>query len=321
MPRFFKGLRYSAESCAVRAAAALVPLLPRSATLLLARGAGSAAFHLLRDLRRVAEANYAVAFPDADDGERRLTVRRSFVNSALVGLDLFWTRRINAGNVRRKVRFVREDLPHRLLEAGRGVIAITPHLGNWEMAAYASGLIGLPVRAVVHPLNNPRLTDWFDRHRSRGGVTVIRREGAARAALATLRRGEGVALLIDQNTKPAEGGVFVDFFGLPATITRAPAVLAHRTGAAILVVVGLPTSDGGWKVRYGPEVPVAIDADPDRAIDETTRRCARAMEDEVRSRPDLWLWMYKRWKYKPAADAKSYPFYADKVLQERTLPR
>ena len=298
----------------MRSLAACLPLLPRRAVLLLARGAGCAAWHALRNLRRVAEANHRVAFPSASEEERRAAVRRAFANFALVGLDLFWSGTLHAGNVRRHVRFVNEDLPRRLLAQGRGLIAVTPHLGNWEIAAFASALIGLPVRAVVHPLNNPLLADWFDSHRSRGGVAVIHRDGAARAALRTLGRGDAVALLIDQNTKPAEGGVFVEFFGLPATITRAPAVLALRTGAPILVTVGLPTPEGGWEVRYGPEISPVRAADPGEAIDATTRLCARAMEDEVRRHPDLWLWMYKRWKYKPSADACGYPFYATKAI-------
>lgn len=313
-----KATRHAIEAFALRCLAVVLPALPRRGVLLLARGAGFAACRLLGDLRRVADANYRIAFPDAQDEERQRAVRRSFTNFAQVGLDLFWSGRLHANNVRSHVRFVNEALPRRLLEQNRGVIAVTPHLGNWEIAAFASSLIGLPVHAVVNPLNNPLLAEWFDRHRSRGGVTVIHREGAARAALRTLGRGEGVALLIDQNTKPAEGGVFVDFFGLPATITRAPAVLARRTGAPIMVAVGLPTPDGGWEVRYGPEIPAASGGDPEEAIDETTRRCAQAMENEVRRHPDLWLWMYKRWKYKPSADAPGYPFYATKVLGDES---
>ncbi len=314
--RVLKDLRQRMEAHAVRILSRTVPLLPRRCVRPMASVAGDLCRLFARDLRRVAEANCALAFPDLSRGERRRIVRGSFRNFARVGIDVFWVRRIDGRNFREFVDIENEELAREILAEGRGAIAVTPHLGNWEIISTVSALAGFPLHVVVHPLNNPYLSDWFDRHRGRGGVRVVHRQGAVRSAIRAVRRNEAVALLIDQNTKPAEGGTYVDFFGLPATITKTPAVLALRTGAPILFTLGIPRDDGGWTVRYGPRIEVSSNPDAEEAVRETTRNCVRAVEQSIRDHPDLWLWMYKRWKYRPSPDAQGYPYYATKVVTE-----
>ena len=88
-----------------------------------------------------------------------------------------------------------------------------------------------------------------------------------------------------------------------------------------MVAVGVPTAEHGWEIRYGPEIPVSESPDPKIAVRETTERCAQAIEAEVRARPELWLWMYKRWKYIPEGEEPDrYPFYA-RGVQSRVASR
>ncbi len=93
-----------------------------------------------------------------------------------------------------------------------------------------------PVTAVVAPLANPAVDDSFLRLRAAGGVRIIPKQERRAAVAAHLARGRYVALLLDQNVKQEDGGIFVDFFGLPIPMSNAAAVLAERTGTSITMV-------------------------------------------------------------------------------------
>jgi lauroyl/myristoyl acyltransferase len=90
-------------------------------------------------------------------------------------------------------------------------------------------------------------------------------------------------------------------------VTRLPAELALRTGAVLVPVECLPRPDGGYIVRYLPELPVA----PDTKIEQIVQACWDALEPGLHEHPELWLWSYKHWRYKPEGMAgQGYPFYA-----------
>ena len=119
-----------------------------------------------------------------------------------------------------------------------------------------------------------------------------------------------MALLLDQNTLPAEGGTFVNFFGRSAPVSKAPAMLAQRTGAAILVTACLPIPGGRYRLSVCP---------PYRAegvsVESATQEILLRLEALIREHPGCWLWTYKRWKFvPPGAERADYPYYA-RMLQ------
>ncbi len=117
--------------------------------------------------------------------------------------------------------------------------------------------------------------------------------------LRALRAGRAVALLIDQNVR-GDGGLFVDFFGIPASTTPALATFALKSGAPIVPVFSSFLADGRLHIRYGPPVRVSrrgVLSDDIRAV---TQECTRLLEEEIRRRPGCWLWMHNRWRTRPA---------------------
>ena len=115
--------------------------------------------------------------------------------------------------------------------------------------------------------------------------------------------------MIDQDTRGTDP-VFVEFFGRPAATTPALAILALRTGAPIVPVFGAPAPGGKYRIRYLPEVALPKTADRDAAVVELTQACTSLIEDQIRARPECWLWMHRRWKTarraaQPAAAARS----------------
>ena len=113
-----------------------------------------------------------------------------------------------------------------------------------------------------------------------------------------------MAIVIDQNFRD-EGRVFVDFFGEAAATTPALGVLAVRTQAPVIPVFSWPEPDGGYRIEYRAEVRIPLTGD--RAVDalEYTRVCTRIIEEQVRARPEYWLWMHQRWRTRPESVASS----------------
>jgi KDO2-lipid IV(A) lauroyltransferase len=192
-----------------------------------------------------------------------------------------------------------EGLEHleRAATPGRGVLLLTAHLGNWELLAAAHVLTGRPLSEVVRPLDQPVLDRLVARLRRRTGVEVIPKQRGLRGILDALRRGRMVGILLDQNASRAEG-VFVPFFGTPASTSRGMALAALRSGAPVLPVFIRRGPDGRHRVQIQPEVLRPVNRDPTAF----TAALTAAIEAEVRRVPEQWLWAHRRWRTRPPGE-------------------
>jgi len=179
-------------------------------------------------------------------------------------------------------------------------LALTAHLGNWELLAMAHRLMGVPATVVVRPLDAPWLDTLADRLRRRAGIELIDKRGALRPVLSALRRGRVVALLLDQNASRREG-VFVPFFGRPASTSKSLAVLAVRTQTPVVPMFIYREGFQRHRVVIHPPLPVDPTRDSEGAVVELTQRCATAIEAAIGIAPDQWLWVHDRWRTRPAA--------------------
>jgi KDO2-lipid IV(A) lauroyltransferase len=136
--------------------------------------------------------------------------------------------------------------------------------------------------------------------RGSSGNRIIHKRSAVREMLRALSRGEGVAFVPDQDARA--DGIFVPFFGHAASTTPTLALLALRTGAAVVPTFSVPQPDGSWLVTYEPEVPVESTSDRDEDVRRITAACTAIIERWVRRHPELWLWMHRRWKTRPRPD-------------------
>ncbi len=303
-----KQARFALETLLVRLGLVLLPRLPRRAAAAAARAAGRAAYLLASGQRRVTLANLALAFGDRlPPAARRRLAREAFETMARVLVDLFWFARDTEARVR---RYVTLD-PGTLARIGpHAIIGVTAHFGNWELLSKAFGVYGFPHVAAASPLQNPAVDALIGAGRATAGVEIVSRRGAARGLLRALRQGRHIALLLDQNTKPAEGGLFVEFFGRPAATSTAAAVLSARTGAPILPLFCRADPGGMYTIHVRDRLPPPAHSGP-AAIRASTQAIAAAFEAEIRAAPGQWLWMYKRWKYvDPERPDAGYPPYA-----------
>ncbi|HKY33053.1 MAG TPA: lysophospholipid acyltransferase family protein [Candidatus Polarisedimenticolia bacterium] len=290
------------EYLPVRAAAALLRLLPRRAALACGRGAGLAAWALDGRHRRVARENLRLAFGKSlSEAERRRLVRRVFSHFGMVAADCLTMTRLRPQDVDRLIEYEGVEHIRRAFLKGKGVFVFSGHFGNWEMVALMQGWLGYPMAMVTRPLDNPRLDRLLREARAHSGNDVIAKRQAARAILRALRHGWCVAIVIDQDARGGGDPVFVDFFGRPAATTPALALLALKTGAPIVPVFGVPLPGGRHRITYLPEVAVERTGDRDADVLAITQRCTSLIEEQVRSRPECWLWLHQRWKRRPRA--------------------
>lgn len=289
----------------VRALLFFLPLLSRlPLRLAVAIGAafGFLGWYLVPRERRLSLEHLALAFPERDQAFLRRVGRASFVNLGRSALELACI----ASYQHRLARLVELSPGDALLlkEAhaeGKGVVFISCHVGNWELLARRIGLEGYPCGTVAREAQDPRLTALLDESRRAAGVRVLWRGSPrlARDLLRLLRDGGFVGLLIDQDIDVQ--GYFVPFFGRPAFTPRAAGDLAVRTGAPMLF---------GCVHRLAPtvhrvtlrriEAPRTGDREQDSHA--LTAAATHAIEDEIRARPDEWVWMHRRWRTQPPAN-------------------
>lgn len=262
-------------------------------------------------LRRLMQVNLRLAFPELPPARREQIARNSLGAMAVGFVEFAWTLG-DPARLKGLVSLADDVLPtcERLRASHGSIIFLTPHFGSWELGFQGLLAAGVPVSAVARRLPNPFMERWLSRARSGLGAGVIHEKGAAQGVFRTLRRGGNVGMLVDQNTRPRNGGLFVDFFGLPVTISRAPALFAHRSGAALLF--GYARHDAAGRVvlqvRELPHPPAEYQGD-----EALSQAIAKLTEDLVREFPDEYLWLYERWLYIPpdwAGDRTRYPGYA-----------
>ena len=244
--------------------------------------------------------NLEMAYPEKTITERKAIVNEVFRSIARLLYAFARFPQINRENISQWIRY--EGLEHFLeaKKAGHGVLFATAHLGNWELSAFAHGLMTEPMNVVIRPLDNPAADRVVERRRQLSGNRLIEKWDGARAILRALQQNEAVGILMDQNTSLQEG-VFVNFFGTPACANTAFAKIAHRTGARVIPGFALWLEhEKRYVLRFYPQVEITGDAAQD------TERLHAILEQVIREFPGQWLWIHRRWKTRPPGEKSIY---------------
>jgi len=296
-----RNLRFAFEAVAFRALLAVAGLIPRRLLLALGSLAGTVAYVLNARHRRIAFDNLARAYgSDLDRRRAGRIVRSCWRHFGRITFDILAFSRFGPDSVDRLVHY--EGLEHirAAYAKGKGVLLFSGHYGHWELVAMMQGYLGLPLALVARPLDNPRLEELLARLRGMSGNRIIHKRRAVREILRVLREGQGTAIVIDQDAR--NEGVFVPFFGIPASTTPTLALMTLRTGAPVVPTYSFPRPDGSYTVVYEPEIEVEPSGDHDADVIRITALCTARIEAWVRERPELWLWMHRRWKTVPPGE-------------------
>lgn len=296
------------EYVVFRVAFAFFAALPLTTALRV--GAWLGEFFYLLDFRdrRVAMFNLGIAFPEKAIAERRRILRASCRNLGRVAAEFCHLPQLEAGALEGLVSFADRDAWERALRRAdeTGAVILTGHFGNWELLAYAHGLLGHPVTLVHRPMHNPLFDAAITRVRVGSGTQAIKKKAAAKEALRALRRHGILAIPSDQN-QTVSFGVFVDFFGKPACTTPGVARLAMLTGAPVYPVFLVRKDEGArHRIEILPEVEIVSSGDRQADIRANTQRCSLIIEQMIRRYPEQWIWFHKRWKTRPPGEPRLY---------------
>ena len=291
-------LSHRLEHLVVVSVAAVVIRLPEAAAVALGAALGWIAGSLLRIRRGVVRENLARAFPERSPSWHRRVTRASYRHFGREVVSLIRFGHMLPAEVRARCEVEGLELIQGPLARGQSVMVLAGHFGNWEIGGVSLTAWGIPVDAVARRQSNPLFDEYVNRARGRLGLGVIYQHEATRRVMKCLRDSRVIALVADQNFTGE--GVFVDFFGFPASTVRGPGVLAIRTGVPVLFADPrrLPGSKVRYRVRLSPIV-----YEPADDLEEDVRRLTGAyvasLEEVIRENPEQYFWFHKRWKTQP----------------------
>jgi KDO2-lipid IV(A) lauroyltransferase len=304
--------KHAVETAAVRTVAALVRGLSWPALRRVGAALGTLA-RLLGVRRRVARANLALAFPEKSPADRERLLAAHYRELGRVMLEyprVAALAHAREGEVLVEIRGREHLLAVR--DTGRGAILMSGHFGNVElMASYMARIH--PVDVVVRPQSNPGVDRLLLEWRAAAGLGAVRADRGVRHVYAALKSGRWVAMLADQDAR--RQGVFVPFFGRPASTAVGPARLSLALDVPIVMGFCVRRGDG----RYDLEVEAPLRGNPalgDDAERDLTARHAACLEAWVRRYPEQWFWLHRRWKTAPPAPGDSEPAGQESLEEE-----
>jgi KDO2-lipid IV(A) lauroyltransferase len=282
--------------------------LPRPLAVTTGRGLARIAYGLSDRLRGTGFRNLELAFPEMDGRERERILRGCFTNLGRLLGEFSQFHSATPDSLHQLVECQGLENLQAAQARGRGVILFTGHLGAWELSSFALSAFGFTMSFLVRRIDNPLVEQIIEKTRTRFGNRSIDKRAAMRPMLRTLRAGGTLGTLVDLNTQPHEG-IFVDFFGIPASTTSGLAALALRTGAAILpVFVPWDEKQRRFILRIDPPLVITETGNQREDIKQLTSLFTSVVESYVRRYPEQWLWIHKRWNTRPENNAD---FYAD----------
>jgi heptosyltransferase II len=275
-----------------RAGSVLIAALPLSALFVLGQIAGFCAWIILPGYRHLALRNAGIALGnEKSPRELRRLVRRHF---PLLGANLLCSIKLGMiplDKIERRIEIENLDIVHRYLRAGRPVVLILSHLGNWELCAQIlPKFIGYVRNSTIYQrLGNRFIDEHVRKLRGRAGVEMFDRKEGFRKALQLLRDGGAIGILSDQHA--GDQGLWVPFFGRLASTSPLPALLAKRTDAALVGVAFYTDGTARWRIVVTPALETKHDS-----VESLTAKLNELILAQIRRAPEDWFWVHNRWK-------------------------
>jgi KDO2-lipid IV(A) lauroyltransferase len=309
-------LQIRLEHVAARIVLGFFGILPRRVAVGLGILIAKLTYPFLKGLRRTGLRSLEIAYPEKAEAEHEQILKKSFQNLGRILGEISQFHRFTPERLSEMIDFqfdTQESLnsdERKKFEAeraaGRGMILIGPHLGNWEIGVFAYSAFREPINYLARPLDNPLIEEMLVNIRTRFGNRPINKTNSVGTAIELIKNGEVLGVLPDVNSHPKEG-VFVPFFGIPACTASGVAMLALRTNAIIVPMCCVwDEKTRKYKVFYGNRVDPVRTGDRHKDVVETTALYTLEMEKFIRAYPEQWLWIHKRWKTRPPGEKELY---------------
>jgi len=275
-----------------RAGSGIASALPLPLLFIFGEFLGFCAWLILPGYRHLAQRNVAIAFGNEKSPQQlRQLVRRHFQR---LGANLLCSVKLTAMPLKKmttRIEAENLDFIHRELRAGRPVVLILSHLANWELFAHIlPTFIGYVRNSTIYKkLGNRFIDEHVRRVRGRAGVEMFDRKEGFEKAIKLLRGGGAIGILSDQHA--GDHGLWVPFFGRLASTSPLPALLAKRTGAALVGVAIYTNGRARWRIIVSPAV-----EDRQDSVGSLTAKTNELIAAQIRRAPEDWFWVHNRWK-------------------------
>ncbi len=307
MPKNRSKFQTKIEELAVRFIIGLIGVFPYKTSLKIGKSLGRSIYKLFPKLAKTANRNLEIAYPGIDEKEKRRIITGTFES---LGRHL--------GFISQFKKFKHEDI-HKYVEVigkaenfdaaeqdKRGILFFTGHFGSWEVFNLLPPAFGYQMNILVRRIDNELVENYVDSLRTKFGTKTLGKRQAPRKMFRILKNGEILGILADLNAQKHDG-VFVDFFGVPASTTTSIAKLALKTDAIILPAFAVWEEEKKKYVVY-LEPPIKYEKTDDLKADilDITQKFTNSVEKYVRQYPEQWLWIHKRWNTRPEGDEELY---------------
>ncbi|MBP2644178.1 MAG: lpxL 2 [Firmicutes bacterium] len=271
----------------------LICILPYSLVVRLGRGLGHIYFIVASKQRKrgISQAMQGLAI---SYGEAEKVIRRLFYNLGQMFAEVMYMPRLNAEKIRKYISIEGEEYLRQAVEAGRGVVFLTAHIGNWEWMAARLSAEGFPITTIVKQQPKAQFSRFINEYREKMGVEVFSRgtNDMIKAARA-LKKGKVLGFLADQDG--GADGVFVDFLRRKASTPLGPAVFAEKFDSVIVPGFIFRRPEGGYKIVIKSPFSYQRNADKDQGLYKNTLQMTKIIEAEIINHPEEWMWFQKRW--------------------------
>lgn len=288
-------MKQAFEYALVRFADFVFHALPRAWAIGLGEQLSLGVSHIITKRRDLVLRNLALSFPEKSDAERAQIARAVWRNLGRLAVEFARVSDFTDGSIDQLVEVEGRDLVDAAIKEGKGIIGLTAHFTNWELTgALVQRLYG-NMTVIARPVRNSLVDRWVYEKRTASRLNIILPKDAVKASLKCLKNKGIIGMMVDQSL--STGGVFVQFFGRPASSTTLPALLHIRTGAPIMFAYLLRTGDR-FRLVFEPVTFPHVE-DPAARIQVYTQVMSTQFEQVIRRHPESWLWLHNRWKRQP----------------------
>jgi KDO2-lipid IV(A) lauroyltransferase len=302
------------EFIVVKILSQIVIVLPWKLNYWLANRLGELSYIFLRKRRRLTIDNLRQAFSSCEGSEKgssqelynqkeiKRLAKNTFRNFAKNMIEFISSPKINKDNVDNFVTITGLENLEEAKNKGKGVIIITGHLGNWELMSRALTIKGYPLNIMIRRQRNVLVEALIERQRRDSGLKTFPHTTTPNEIFKMLKNNEIIGLIADQDG--GEKGIFLDFFGKPASTIPSPVIFALRSQAALVPLFDIRLKNNHHLVTIEPPYQLSHTADIKRDVVDNTQILSKKLELYIRQYPDQWFWLHNRWATKPSLSGR-----------------
>jgi KDO2-lipid IV(A) lauroyltransferase len=261
---------------------------------------GDTIYKTVKRRRNIALKNLKMTLgKEKTDEELKQIARCSFQNMGKTLVEFLMIPRYSMEELLKFITIENREHFQKATADGGGIIAVSAHIGNWELILQAMVLYDKHITAIAQKFKNHSLDNLVNSYRTWHGGHVVEKEISVWETLRALQKGGCVAILGDQDA--GENGVFINFLGIPASVSRGPIMFALRTGAAVLNMFDIRQKNDKHVIKISKPIKIEVSGDLEKDIAVNTAKLTESLEKLIRQYPSQWLWMHNRWKTRPGA--------------------